>query len=40
MTKNIPSADELITFTINGIEDVKGQNITILDLKSYRKYRL
>ena len=25
MTKNIPSADELITFTINGIEDVKGQ---------------
>jgi len=34
MTKKIPSADELITFTISGIEDVKGQNITILDLRA------
>jgi ribosomal silencing factor RsfS len=34
MTKNTPNADEIITFTINGIEDVKGQNITILDLRA------
>ena len=34
MTKNTSSADDIITFTINGIEDVKGQNITILDLRA------
>ena len=34
MTKNTPNADEIITFTINGIEDVKGQNINILDLRA------
>ena len=33
MTTNTPSSDDIITFTINGIEDVKGQNITILDLR-------
>jgi ribosome-associated protein len=33
MTSNNTSSDNLITFTINGIEDVKGQNITILDLR-------
>ena len=33
MKTNTPSSDELITFAINGIEDVKGQNITILDLR-------
>ena len=30
---NTTSPDNLITFTIEGIEDVKGQNITILDLR-------
>jgi len=33
MTSNNTNSDNLITFTINGIEDVKGQNITILDLR-------
>ena len=33
MTSNNTSSDNLINFTINGIEDVKGQNITILDLR-------
>jgi len=34
MTKHISDPDELITLIIAGIEDVKGQNITILDLRS------
>jgi len=33
MTKKIVSADLLITEIIKGIEDVKGENITILDLR-------
>ncbi len=33
MIPNTISSDNLITFTIEGIEDVKGQNITILDLR-------
>ena len=33
MIPNTTSSDNLITFTIDGIEDVKGQNITILDLR-------
>ena len=34
MTKHISDPDELITLIITGIEDVKGQNINILDLRS------
>ena len=34
MTKYISDPDELITLIITGIEDVKGQNISILDLRS------
>ncbi len=33
MTKKIVSADLLITEIIKGIEDVKGENVTILDLR-------
>ena len=33
MTKEIFTADQLITFIVEGIEDVKGQQITILDLR-------
>lgn len=33
MTKENTSADQLISVILNGIEDVKGQNITILDLR-------
>ncbi len=34
MTKGNSTADQLIAFIISGIEDVKGQNINILDLRS------
>ncbi|WP_412984284.1 ribosome silencing factor [Pontimicrobium sp. IMCC45349] len=33
MTKENTNADQLITVILNGIEDVKGQNINILDLR-------
>ena len=33
MTKHISDPDELITLIIAGIEDIKGQNISILDLR-------
>ena len=33
MTKKVVSPDLLITEIIKGIEDVKGENITILDLR-------
>ena len=33
MTRKIVSTDSLITEIIKGIEDVKGENITILDLR-------
>lgn len=33
MTKNKITADQLITAIISGIEDVKGQDINILDLR-------
>ena len=33
MTKEKPSADQLITTMISGIEEVKGKEITILDLR-------
>ena len=33
MTKNTANLDILITEIIKGIEDVKGENITILDLR-------
>ncbi len=33
MTKKIASLDHLITEVIKGIEDVKGENITLLDLR-------
>ena len=33
MTRKIVSTDSLITEIIKGIEDVKGNNITILDLR-------
>ena len=33
MGKNIASKDQLITEIIKGIEEVKGENITILDLR-------
>ena len=34
MTKNISSTDELISFIVQGIEDIKGQNISLLDLRN------
>jgi len=34
MTKGNSTADQLITVVLNGIEDVKGQNINILDLRN------
>ena len=34
MTKNISSPDELISLIIQGIEDIKGQNISLLDLRN------
>ena len=33
MTKEKPSADQLIATILSGIEDVKGQQINILDLR-------
>lgn len=33
MTKENTSADQLITTILEGIEDVKGQHINILDLR-------
>ncbi len=33
MTKEKSNADQLITVILNGIEDVKGQHINILDLR-------
>lgn len=33
MTKENTNADQLITIILSGIEDVKGQNISILDLR-------
>lgn len=33
MTKENKNADQLISVILNGIEDVKGQNINILDLR-------
>lgn len=33
MTKKNISVDDLLTSIINGIEDVKGQDITLLDLR-------
>ncbi len=33
MTKEKSSVDQLITVILNGIEDVKGQHINILDLR-------
>ena len=33
MTKGNSNADQLITTVLSGIEDVKGQNINILDLR-------
>lgn len=33
MTKENTNADQLISVIINGIEDVKGKNITILDFR-------
>ena len=34
MTKNISSPDELISLIVQGIEDIKGQNISLLDLSN------
>lgn len=34
MTKKQASADELIAFIIKGIDDVKGENIQLLDLRN------
>ena len=34
MTKNISSPDELISLIVQGIEDIKGQNIRLLDLRN------
>ena len=34
MTKNISSPDELISLIIQGIEDIKGQSISLLDLRN------
>jgi len=33
MTKNISSPDTLISLIIEGMEDIKGQNISLLDLR-------
>ena len=33
MTKEKTNVDQLITVILSGIEDVKGQNISILDLR-------
>ena len=33
MTKENSNADQLISVILNGIEDIKGQNINILDLR-------
>ncbi|MBT8266052.1 MAG: ribosome silencing factor [Bacteroidia bacterium] len=33
MTKENSNVDQLITVILNGIEDIKGQNINILDLR-------
>lgn len=34
MTKNISSPDELISLIVQGIEEIKGQNISLLDLRN------
>ena len=34
MTKNISSPDELISLIVQGIEDIKGQIISLLDLRN------
>ena len=34
MTKNISSPDELISLIVQAIEDIKGQNISLLDLRN------
>ena len=34
MTKNISSTDELISLIVQAIEDIKGQNISLLDLRN------
>jgi ribosome-associated protein len=34
MTKNTPSPDELISLIIKGMEDIKGENIALLDLRN------
>ena len=34
MTKNISSPGELISLIVQGIEDIKGQNISLLDLRN------
>ena len=33
MTKNTPELDELISLVIKGIENIKGENINLLDLR-------
>ena len=33
MTKNISSPDALISLILEGMEDIKGQNISLLDLR-------
>ena len=34
MTKNTSSPDELISLIVKGIEEIKGQNISLLDLRN------
>ena len=34
MTKNTSSPDELISLIIKGMEDIKGENIALLDLRN------
>ncbi|MBK43352.1 MAG: ribosome silencing factor [Flavobacteriaceae bacterium] len=34
MTKNTPSSDNLIGLIIQGMEDIKGEDISILDLRN------
>ena len=34
MTKNISSPDELISLIVQAIEEIKGQNISLLDLRN------
>lgn len=34
MTKNTSSPDELIAFIVDGIENIKGEHITLLDLRT------